>query len=74
MIMMKFDIEKVKKVFSCDEDQYNEEFFLNTLKDYLEYFKYHNKNLTGKQYHLIHDCLELINCIESTEANESENI
>lgn len=72
--MMKFDIEKVKKVFSCDEEQYNEEFFLNTLKDYLEYFKYHNKNLTDKQYRLICDCLELVSCIKSIEANEFGNI
>lgn len=72
--MMTFDIEKVKKVFDCDEDQYSEEFLLNTLKDYLEYFRYHNKNLTGKQYRLIHDCLELVSWIKSTEANESENI
>ena len=36
--MLQFDIEKAKKVFDCDEEQYNEECLLNTLKDYLDYF------------------------------------
>lgn len=62
--MMQFDIEKAKKVFDCDEEQYNEEFLLNTLKSYLDYhIMYYNKNLTNKQYHLIRDCWSLINCI-----------
>lgn len=69
--MLKFDIERAKKVFGCDEEQYNEECLLNTLKDYLNYFMYHNTNLTTKQYHLIHDCWELACCIETTEANEN---
>lgn len=68
--MLQFNIDKAKKVFDCDEDQYNEEYFLNTLKDYLDYFVYHNKNLTRKQYRLIHDCWSLINCIDLVDGKE----
>ena len=70
--MLQFDIEKAKKVFDCDEEQYNEECLLNTLKDYLDYFMYHNKNLTTKQYHLIQDCWALINCIKRIEDERKE--
>ncbi len=70
--MLQFNIEKAKKVFDCDEDQYNEEFFLNTLRDYLDYFMYHNKNLTRKQYHLIYDCQALINCIDLVDGKEKD--
>ena len=68
--MLQFDIEKVKKVFGCDEEQYNEEFLLNTLKDYLDYFTYHNKNLTAKQYQLICDCRALINWLNVVDKEE----
>lgn len=62
--MLQFDVEKAKKVFDCDSEQYNEEYLLNTLKNCLGYFTYHNKNLTTTQYHLICDCQNLINCID----------
>lgn len=70
--MLQFDVEKAKKVFDCDEEQYNEECFLNTLKGYLDYFMYHNKNLTTKQYHLIRDCWSLINCIDLVDKEEED--
>lgn len=71
--MLQFDIEKAKKVFDCDEDQYNEEFFLNTLRNYLDYFMYHhNKNLTCKQYRLIRDCWVLANCIDLIDKEEED--
>lgn len=70
--MLQFDIEKAKKVFDCDEEQYNEECLLNTLKNYLDYFIYHNKNLTRKQYRLLHDCWALINCIDLVDKEEED--
>lgn len=70
--MLQFDIKKAKKIFNCDEEQYNEEYLLNTLKDYLDYFMYHNKNLTNKQYHLICDCWALINCIGLVDKEEED--
>ena len=70
--MLQFDIEKVKKVFDCDSEQYNEEFLLNTLKDYLDYFTYHNKNLTTKQYQLICDCRALINWLNVVDKEEED--
>lgn len=70
--MLQFNIEKVKKVFDCDSEQYNEEFLLNTLKDYLDYFMYHNKNLTRKQYQLIRDCQALINCIDLIDERKED--
>ena len=70
--MLQFDIEKAKKVFDCDEEQYNEEYLLNTIKNYLGYFVYHNKNLTRKQYQLIRDCWVLINCIDLADKEEED--
>ena len=70
--MLQFDMEKAKKFFDCDEEQYDEEYLLNTLKDYLDYFIYHNKNLTTKQYHLIRDCWALINCIGLIDKEEED--
>lgn len=73
--MLQFNIKKAKEVFNCDDEQRNEEFLLNTLKDYLEYFMYHNENLTTKQYHLICDCQNLINCIALVdERKENKNV
>lgn len=69
--MLKFDFEKAKKLLDYDSEQYNEECFLNTLKDYLGYFTSHNKNLTRKQYRFIHDCLALINCIDLVDKKEN---
>lgn len=71
--MMQFDISKVKEVYLCDEEQYNEENLLNTLQGCLEYLVFHNKNLTTKQYHLVRDCWELACCIERTEDERKEN-
>ena len=68
--MLQFDIEKAKKVFNYDEEQYNEEYFLNTLKNYLDYFMYHDKNLTINQYYLIRNCWVLINCINLVDEKE----
>ena len=68
--MLQFDIEKAKKVFDRDEEQYNEEYFLNTLKNYLDYFMYHDKNLTTIQYYLIRNCWVLINCINLVDEKE----
>ena len=68
--MLQFDIEKAKKIFNYDEEQYNEEYFLNTLKNYLDYFMYHDKNLTIRQYYLIRNCWVLINCINLVDENE----
>ena len=71
--MLQFDIEKAKKFFDCDGEQYNEERFLNTLKKYLDYFIYHhNENLTIKQYHLIRDCWALANCIDLVDKEEED--
>ena len=70
--MLQFDIEKAKKFFDCDEEQYNEEFLLNTLRDYLDYFMYHNTKLTTKQYHLIRDCWVLVNCIDLVDKEEED--
>ena len=70
--MLQFDIEKVKSVLDCDEEQYNEKYLLNTLKDYLGYFMYHNKNLTNKQYHLICDCRNLINCLDLIDERKED--
>lgn len=73
--MMQFDIDKVKEVYLCDEEQYNEEYLLNTLKNCLDYFMYHNKNLTTTQYHLICDCQNLISCINLVDkGKENENV
>ena len=68
--MLQFDIEKAKKVFDRDDEQYNEEYFLNTLKNYLDYFMYHDKNLNIKQYYLIRNCWVLINCINLVDEKE----
>ena len=68
--MLQFDIEKAKKVFDRDDEQYNEEYFLNTLKNYLDYFMYHDKNLTTKQHYLIRNCWVLINCINLVDEKE----
>lgn len=69
--MLQFDIDKTKKVFNCDEEQYNEEYLLNTLKDYLDYLMSYNRNLTTKQYLLIRDCWSLINCINLVDKEEN---
>ena len=68
--MLQFDVEKAKKVFNYDEEQYNEEYFLNTLKNYLDYFMYHDKNLNINQYYLIRNCWVLINCINLVDEKE----
>ena len=70
--MLQFDIEKAKKVFDCDSEQYNEECLLNTLKSYLNYSICHNKNFTNKQYHLIRDCWVLANCIDLVDKEEED--
>lgn len=70
--MLQFDIEKAKKFFDCDEDQYNEEYLLNTLKDYLDYLMSYNRNFTTKQYLLIRDCWSLINCINLVDKEEED--
>lgn len=70
--MLQFDIEKAKKVFDCDSEQYNEESLLNTLKSYLNYSICYNKNFTNKQYRLIRDCWALANCINLVDTEEED--